>query len=217
MIEMTKLLLAFTNKSAMARQCANYLEQGNIKSALRLLSNGSNSYKGTLPPSQTLDHGITVKQHLLQLHPAAQPFLAEAVTLRAPAPQIHPVIYEEINRNLIKSVTLKISGSAGPSVLDSGAWKRACCSFGRFSVYLCDAISRVARKISATIVDPDSINALLASRLIALDKCPGVKPTGVGEVLRRIISKAVLKVVTSDVQEAVGGIQLCIGHASQWL
>lgn len=136
---------------------------------------------------------MTVKQHLLQLHPAAPPFLAEAVTTRAPAPQIHPVIYKEINGNLIKSVTLKISGSAGPSVLDSGAWKRACCSFGRFSIDLCDAISRVAQKISATIVNPDSINALLASRLTALDKCPGVKPIGVREVLRRIISKVVLR------------------------
>lgn len=44
--------------------------------------------------------------------------------------------------------------------------------------------------------------------------CPGVRPIGVGEVLRKIIGKAVLKVVTSDVQEAVGGIQLCVGQAS---
>ena len=199
---------------SLARQCANYLEQGNVKSALRLLSNCSNSSKGSLPLSQTLDDGTTVKQRLLQLHPIAQPVLAEAVTTRMPATPTHPVIYEEIDGNLIKSVTLKINGSAGPSGLDSAAWKRACCSFGRFSVDLCDAISRVARKISATIIDPDSISALLASRLIALDKCPGIRPIGVTEVLRRIISKAVLKAVTPDVQQAVGGIQLCIGQAN---
>uniref|UniRef100_A0A1X7T2A3 Reverse transcriptase domain-containing protein n=1 Tax=Amphimedon queenslandica TaxID=400682 RepID=A0A1X7T2A3_AMPQE len=41
-------------------------------------------------------------------------------------------------------------------------------------------------------VDPSGLEALLASRLIALDKNPGVRPIGIGEVCRRLIGKAAL-------------------------
>ena len=42
-----------------------------------------------------------------------------------------------------------------------------------------------------TYVDPAGLTAFTACRLIALDKCPGVRPIGVGEVVRRIVGKAV--------------------------
>ncbi|KAL5479231.1 hypothetical protein EMCRGX_G022727 [Ephydatia muelleri] len=56
------------------------------------------------------------------------------------------------------------------------------------------------------------VAALTANRLIGLDKCPGVRPIGVGEIVRRIISKAVLYVIKSDVLEAARSLQLCSGH-----
>ena len=61
-------------------------------------------------------------------------------------------------------------------------------------------------------MDPAGITALVAGRLIALDKCPGVRPIGVGEVVRRIISKAILSVVKFDILEAAGSFQLCAGQ-----
>ena len=48
--------------------------------------------------------------------------------------------------------------------------------------------------------------------VIALDKCPGVRPIGVGEVVRRIIGKAVLAAVKMDILEAAGPLQLCAGQ-----
>ena len=63
-------------------------------------------------------------------------------------------------------------------------------------------------------MDPAGIAALVASRLIALNKNPGVHvhPIGVGEVIRRIISKAVLSVVKLDILDATGYSQLCAGQ-----
>ena len=45
-------------------------------------------------------------------------------------------------------------------------------------------------------------------------KSPGVRPIGVGEVLRRVIGKAVLEVTTDDIRRVVGTLQLCVGQIS---
>ena len=47
-----------------------------------------------------------------------------------------------------------------------------------------------------------------------MDKDPGVRPIGVGEVVRRVIAKAVLSVIGADIQQAAGPLQLCAGHIS---
>ena len=66
--------------------------------------------------------------------------------------------------------------------------------------HLCDALAKMARRLKQTIVDPRTIEQLLANRLIPLDKGEGaVRPIGVGEVIRRVIGKCVTKVTKQDV------------------
>jgi len=57
-----------------------------------------------------------------------------------------------------------------------------------------------------------SLEAFLACRLLPLDKCPGLRPIGVGEVLRRIAGKVVMSVIKGDVQKSVGSLQVCGGQ-----
>ena len=66
-----------------------------------------------------------------------------------------------------------------------------------------------------SLVDPDGLSAFTACCLIALDKCPGVHPIGVAEVVCRLLGKAILSVAGTDVQHAAGAIQLCAGDAPQ--
>jgi hypothetical protein len=63
-------------------------------------------------------------------------------------------------------------------------------------------------------VDPAALEALLANRGVALNKDPGIRPIGVGEMLRRIIGKAVLEVFGMDVQKGSGPLQLCAGQSA---
>ena len=119
------------------------------------------------------------------------------------------VSFDSLDGASIRSAALHTNGSAGPSGLDALGWRHLCTSFQRASTDLCNSLALVARKICTTYVNPQGLAALTANRLIALDKCSGVRPIGVGEIVRRIVSKAVLK---SDVLEAAGTLQLYAGH-----
>ena len=51
----------------------------------------------------------------------------------------------------------------------------------------------------------------MACRLVALDKQPGVRPVGIGEIFRRAIAKCALKVCGEDAKAACGSANLCAG------
>ena len=60
--------------------------------------------------------------------------------------------------------------------------------------------------------ETNSSEAYTACRLIPLDKNPGVRPIGIGEVLRRIIGKSIISVIRPDIVESAGNLQLCAGQ-----
>ena len=114
--------------------------------------------------------------------------------------------------NAIHQAALHTNGAAGLSGLDAYVWRRLCSSFGSASHNLCSALAAVGHRICTTLVHPEGLSAFVACRLIPLDKCPGVRPIGVGEVPRRILAKAVLRIVGRDVEEAAGPLQVCAGQ-----
>ena len=105
--------------------------------------------------------------------------------------QPHPIIYEQITASTIKTAALRTKGAAGPSGLDAHQWRRLCSSFKTASADLCHSLALVAMCLcSSTIKHHSYLTPLLACRLIALDKCPGVRPIGICETQRRIIAKS---------------------------
>ena len=53
--------------------------------------------------------------------------------------------------------------------------------------------------------------ALMACRLVALDKRPRVRPVGIGETLCRALAKLVTRAAGDQAKTACGNLQLCAG------
>lgn len=188
--------------------------QGKTKAALRLLSEQS---KGEVlhldDPIDTDDGQRKVRDILSDKHPPGQPAHRAAIIDDIP-PEDHPVLFECLDAAMIRSAALRTSGAAGPSGLDALGWRRLCTSFKSASLELCNSLALAARRLCTELVDPASLTPLMASRFIALNKNPGVRPIGIGDTARRIIAKAILNIIRQDVQEAAGSVQLCAGQIS---
>ncbi len=84
-------------------------------------------------------------------------------------------------------------------------------SFKSASTDLCEPVAATARRLCTSYVDPGRISALVACPLIALDKCPGVRPTGIGDCTKSQ-GRTVATTIGEDNQAAAGPLQVCAGH-----
>ena len=191
----------------LSKKFVEHMNKGNINSAIKLLSN--NMENGILPLNDT-----TLKL-LKQKHPRQSE--ADKHLLFDDIPKsIHKIKYECIDAEVIRNTALRTRGGSGPSGMDADGWRRILTSnsFGQSSTDICIALANVAKKICVEPDQTNSLEAFLASRLIPLDKNPGLRPIGVGEVIRRIIGTSVIHTLKEDSIRSVGNLQVCAGHES---
>ena len=182
--------------------------EGQINSALRYLSEAD--CDGVLPLTDD------VMRQLQEKHPEAQEAKLGSL-LFGPFEEVHDSLYQQIDGEMISETALRTKGSGGPSGVDANGFKRifACKSFKKSGVNLCEAVATMTRRLCTEYIDPGTIEPILANRLIPLDKGEGaVRPIGVGEVIRRIVGKCVMKVIKPDVIDASGLLQVCAGLKS---
>ena len=108
-----------------------------------------------------------VMLQLREKHPEAQQAKLK-VLLRGPAQDIPDSLFLDINGEMIRDAAIKTKGTRGPSGVDANGFKRilACKSFKHSSIALCEALTTLTRTVCTEYVDPSSLEALVASRLI---------------------------------------------------
>ena len=148
-------------------------------------------------------------------HPSATK-AEQDILLPPPNADPEPVIFEAITAELIQKLSKEGHGSGGPTQLDSDNWRHMTNSnvFMPHSINLCQAVADMTKRLATEHVDQICLREFTSSRLIALDKNPGVRPIGVNEIMRRISSKAVLSTIGIDIQNACGPTQTCTGLRS---
>ena len=162
-------------------------------------------------------HDVTddIVEILRSKHPKAS-HSEDEICDKEEGPLVQPVIFESIDSSAIYRAAKSTFGSGGPTLVDADGWKHILCSksYGNVSDNLCRTIADMAKILCTETVESTILDELLSCRLIPLDKNPGVRPIGVGEVLRRIIGKAVMRVLKEDIIQAGGALQTCTGIES---
>ena len=186
------------------KKSAALMRKKNVNAAINLLT--ENMRNGILPlNNETLN--------LLRLKHSNPKGAYESVMSTDVPERIHPVKFEVIDVEMIRKAVMEKRGGSGHSGLDADGWKRILLSknFGESSSDLCQTLTKVIKKHWTEQLST-SLEGFLACQLIPLKKNPGLRPIGVGEVLRRIIRKVIVSVVRNDITSSVGSLQVCAGH-----
>ena len=188
-----------------SRIFAKLVMEGKISAALKFLDAESSS--------GVLDLSNNVLEELKAKHPNAES-VSEDCLLRGPLVNIPKYLYDSIDEQSVLTSALKTKGSAGPSGMDAELYRRILCSksFSTAGKSLREEIAIFTKNLLLNAYNPSLLEPYVASRLIPLDKNPGIRPIGVGEVLRRIVGKIISTHANSDIREAAGPLQTCAGH-----
>ena len=190
---------------------ARMMMEGKVRSAMLWLT--SRSGGGLLHPNDEVIDSTTKTRKLVidileEKQPVAQQSKEEARIQVDSLPELETVT---ITSSYIEKIARSMHGGAGPSGTDSEHWKDAFLRFGGHSSALRDEVAALITKIANEIIPWNQIRALMSGRLIALDKCPGVRPIGIGECLRRIMCKCMAEATKKDLEETCGSQQLACG------
>ena len=190
--------------------------KGNARAAVRWVFEKARGV-GVLKPTDLIDvkklNGESVKMTVF-----------EALQQKHPDPMVPPMLallpcanfpnLEEVEitggRSFSENCSFNPRG-AGPGGCDACHWQDSLLHYGAHSVRLRESVASLCRRLANSIVPWSDVRGLVASHLIALDKCPGVRPVGVGKTLQRIVGKVVCSVCRLDIEEVAGVSQLCAG------
>ena len=193
-----------SNHQNTRKSFSRLMMNGRVAAALRVLNTS---------PSAPLDPTPEVIEALRAKHPPAQPLNRALLVSHEPPPAVEPALFDSIDTEAIRKSAATTKGGAGPSGMTDALWARMLCSksFRVESDALAHAVARMTRRLCSTFIDPHTISTLVSCRLIALNKNPGIRPIGVGEILRRIIGRTVVSHLSKDIVHAAGPLQLASG------
>ena len=193
------------SKEEITKIFSRLMLQGKVIAALKFLESEAQT-GGILPLNDETLQGLYAK------HPSPKD-IKPFPLLYGPIGDVPSTYFESIDGELIQKVAMATHGAAGPSKLHADQYKLMLCSrnFKTEGLVLRNEIAMLAKKLATENLDPIALESFNTNRLIPLDKCPGIRPIGVGEILRRIIGKSTSWTLKKDIEEASGPLQTCSG------
>ena len=153
-----------------ARIFSKLIFEGKISAALKLLSDNATG---------VLELSAETMNELYEKHPGPCP-IEEGSLLYGPIDQPLPSVFDSVDEQSILKAAKSTHGACGPSSLDADQYRHILVSrkYKHEGKDLRVQIALLAKKLATNVVDPVTLEAYTACRLIPLDKAPGVQPIG---------------------------------------
>jgi len=206
-----KSLLSDKQRGTTFEQRAKIFHQkmlrGDVRGAVRYLTEREKG--GVFMPDEIDEKtGDTVEEVLQSKHPDARnvdpSFLPEYE-------EIPDFVDLDITEEVVEKVARKLSGSGGLCGSDAQAASQLLLKFGKASHKLRTVMAKLALWLANDTPPWAAYRALMAGHLLALDKCPGIRPIVSREIWRRTLAKIILEVAGGAAKDACGTDQLCAG------
>ena len=185
---------------------------GRLRSAVRNLTGRSGG--GILHPDEPCTKsGKPVWQVLQDKHPPLRdPDMLQSIDSGfEPYPALPTAIPICVTPDDVEIISSRLSGAAGPGGTDAVELSNWLLRFGAESDSLRMEMANWTNWLANTQPPWAAYRAMMANRLVALDKQPGTRPVGIGEIYRRLWAKCLLKAIGSQATEACGNYNLCAG------
>ena len=182
-----------------------FMRQGKISRALKCLSNHQ---RGGILSLKEKNGEKTILELLKEKHTSPGTLGEDFITDEFDTLPYHDSIFDEVNVATIRKAAMRTHGSHEPSGLDADEWRKILTNYGQFSINLCKNISKLAQRRTREKLTENNLEAYNACRLIPLDKCPGIRPIGIGEILRQIFGRCIIRCISKDRQTIGDATQL---------
>ncbi len=200
------------DEEAQARSFNARVLSGRLRSAVRTLTHRSGG--GVRQPDDLCSKsGRPVWQVLQAKHPALRDpsSVGDADGAFEPYPDLPAPVPVCVTQDDVEAVSSRLSGAAGPGGTDAVDLANWLLRFGRESEALREEMAAWATCLASTSPPWAAYRAVMANRLVALDKQPGTRPVGIGKVYRRLWAKSLLKAIGSQATASCGNFNLCVG------
>ena len=199
-----------------ARRFNSKVLSGHLQAACRGLTNRDGG--GVLKPTDVCTKtGEKVLDVLKSKHPELRDptILGQPGGAFEPYPSVPPAVPMVISTDVVETIASKLSGSGGPSGTDAVALQNWLLRHKQASQALRTEMAALATWLASSNPPWAAIRALMASRLMMLDKQPGTRPVGIGEIWRRLLAKCVLRVAGAQATQACGNFNVCVSHSDR--
>ena len=126
---------------------------------------------------------------------------SEETKFHGPLTTVKNIIFDVMDDSMIQKTAKITQEGSGPSGMDTDGWRRNLVSrdYRNAGNDLRKAVALLIKTICIEEIDDWSLAPLMASGTVPLNKNLGLRPIGVGEVLRRVMGKVVMTAFSEDV------------------
>ena len=198
---------------SMARRFSSTVMSGQLRKAVRMITSRDGG-RVLVPEDLCTKTGRPVREVMQEKHPETRlPNLQDPNCVSYPeypdgVPDVVPIC---CTSDCVAEMAPKLSGGAGPSGVEAVQLKHWLLHFGRASAELREEMAMWVDWLANSSPPWAAYRASMARRLVGLDKQPGVRPLGIGEVWQRLWAKLVLEDAGQQGKLACGSEQLCAG------